>query len=98
MLNSIPLPSLRGRGWGWGFCALSLAASLTASSQRSTLNLKQWQFSRDSINYNAVTIPHDWAINGPFDKKWDLQFVAIEQNARVLCLGLAGDSTRLPST
>ena len=60
---------------------LALATSaLTASAQRNTINLKTWQFSRDSVNYKPVTIPHDWAINGPFDKKWDLQFVAIEQN------------------
>ena len=99
MLNSIPLPSLRGRGWGWGFCgfcALSLAASLTASAQRSTMNLKQWQFSRDSINYKAVTVPHDWAINGPFDKKWDLQCVAIEQNGETEKTEKSGRSGALP--
>jgi beta-galactosidase len=99
MLNSIPLPSLRGRGWGWGFCglcALSLAASLTASAQRSTINLKQWQFSRDSINYKAVTVPHDWAINGPFDKKWDLQYVAIEQNGEKEKTEKSGRSGALP--
>ena len=27
MLNSIPLPSLRGRGWGWGFYYLPIQAS-----------------------------------------------------------------------
>ena len=96
MLNSIPLPSLRGRGWGWGFCALSLAASLTASAQRSTINLKQWQFSRDSVNYSSVTVPHDWAINGPFDKKWDLQFVAIEQNGEKEKTEKSGRSGALP--
>ena len=96
MLNSIPLPFLRGRGWGWGFCALSLAASLTASAQRNTINLKQWQFSRDSINYKAVTIPHDWAINGPFDKKWDLQCVAIEQNGEKEKTEKSGRSGALP--
>ncbi len=99
MLNSIPLPSLRGRGrgWGfWGFCALSLAASLTASAQRSTINLKQWQFSRDSINYSPVTVPHDWAINGPFDKKWDLQYVAIEQNGEKEKTEKSGRSGALP--
>ena len=99
MLNSIPLPSLRGRGRGWGFCgfcALSLAASLTASAQRSTINLKQWQFSRDSINYKAVTVPHDWAINGPFDKKWDLQYVAIEQNGEKEKTEKSGRSGALP--
>ena len=39
---------------------LALATSaLTASAQRNTINLKTWQFSRDSVNYKPVTIPHD---------------------------------------
>ena len=76
---------------------LALATSaLTASAQRSTINLKQWQFSRDSISYKAVTVPHDWAINGPFDKKWDLQFVAIEQNGEKEKTEKSGRSGALP--
>lgn len=76
---------------------LALATSaLTASAQRNTLNLKTWQFSRDSINYKPVSIPHDWAINGPFDKKWDLQFVAIEQNGETEKTEKSGRSGALP--
>ena len=76
---------------------LALATSaITASAQRSTVNLKTWQFSRDSISYNAVTIPHDWAINGPFDKKWDLQFVAIVQNGETEKTEKSGRSGALP--
>lgn len=76
---------------------LALATSaLTASAQRNTINLKTWQFSRDSINYKPVTIPHDWAINGPFDKKWDLQFVAIEQNGETEKTEKSGRSGALP--
>ena len=76
---------------------LALATSaLTASAQRSTMNLKTWQFSRDSLNYKPVTVPHDWAINGPFDKKWDLQFVAIEQNGETEKTEKSGRSGALP--
>ena len=76
---------------------LALATSaLTASAQRSTVNLKSWQFSRDSLNYKPVTVPHDWAINGPFDKKWDLQFVAIEQNGETEKTEKSGRSGALP--
>lgn len=76
---------------------LALATSaLTASAQRNTINLKTWQFSRDSVNYKPVTIPHDWAINGPFDKKWDLQFVAIEQNGETEKAEKSGRSGALP--
>ena len=76
---------------------LALATSaLTASAQRNTINLKTWQFSRDSVNYKPVTIPHDWAINEPFDKKWDLQFVAIEQNGETEKTEKSGRSGALP--
>ena len=76
---------------------LALATSaITASAQRNTINLKTWQFSRDSVNYKPVTIPHDWAINGPFDKKWDLQFVAIEQNGETEKTEKSGRSGALP--
>lgn len=50
------------------------------ASLRKELVLKKWQFSRDSIHWSTVNVPHDWAISGPFDKKWDLQVVAIVQN------------------
>ena len=76
---------------------LALATSaISATAQRSTINLKTWQFSRDSVNYKPVTIPHDWAINGPFDKKWDLQFVAIVQNGETEKTEKSGRSGALP--
>lgn len=79
------------------FLTLALATSaLTASAQLNTINLKTWQFSRDSVNYKPVSIPHDWAINGPFDKKWDLQFVAIEQNGETEKTEKSGRSGALP--
>ena len=61
-------------------------------AQRSEISLeKNWKFvCKDepeamNIGYNdtrweAVTIPHDWAIYGPFDRSNDLQDVAITQN------------------
>lgn len=79
------------------FLTLAFATSaLTASAQRNTINLKTWQFSRDSVNYKPVSIPHDWAINGPFDKKWDLQYVAIEQNGETEKTEKSGRSGALP--
>lgn len=77
--------------------SIALAANaLSASAQRTTLNLKTWQFSCDSINYSPVTVPHDWAINGPFDKKWDLQNVAIVQNGETEKTEKSGRSGALP--
>ena len=55
-----------------------------------------WMFSRDSVDWQEVTVPHDWAIAGPFDKKWDLQFVAIEQNGEKEKTEKSGRSGALP--
>ncbi len=77
--------------------ALALAATAGLSAQeRSVRELTAWQFSRDSVNYTSVTVPHDWAINGPFDKKHDLQYVAIEQNGETEKTEKSGRSGALP--
>ena len=49
-------------------------------AERSDTLIKQWQFSNDSTSWKNITIPHDWAIYGPFDRSNDLQKVAVEQN------------------
>jgi len=50
-------------------------------AQRSDVMLKKnWQFSKDSLKWESVTLPHDWAIYGPFSRDNDLQKVAVEQN------------------
>ncbi len=60
---------------------LALAGiAIGASAQRTDTLLKDWQFSPDSAKWSNVTIPHDWAIYGPFDRSYDLQKVAVEQN------------------
>jgi beta-galactosidase len=69
---------------------------LLSAEGRSVVNLKHWQFSRDSIHWQSVTVPHDWAISGPFDKKWDLQMVAIEQNGEKQKTEKSGRSGALP--
>lgn len=55
-----------------------------------------WQFSRDGQEWQEVSIPHDWAIAGPFDKKWDLQTVAIVQNGENEATEKSGRSGALP--
>ena len=77
------------------FLLLFLPLLLSAEG-RSVVNLKHWQFSRDSIHWQSVTVPHDWAISGPFDKKWDLQLVAIEQNGEKQKTEKSGRSGALP--
>lgn len=63
-----------------------------AWAQRSEQLLeKGWRFTKgdvkgaetpgfDDSEWEAVTIPHDWAIFGPFDRSHDLQNVAVTQN------------------
>ena len=63
---------------------------------RSEQWIKNWEFSRDSLSWQSVTVPHDWAIAGPFDKKWDLQVVAIEQNGEKEKSEKSGRSGALP--
>ena len=55
-----------------------------------------WQFSRDKQQWQTVSVPHDWAIGGPFDKKWDLQSVAIVQNGETTPTEKSGRSGALP--
>lgn len=55
--------------------------ALSATAARTDVQLKKgWQFSKDSVEWQSVTVPHDWAIFGPFDRSCDLQKVAVEQN------------------
>lgn len=76
---------------------VALLFPLFSSGQaRESKYLKHWQFSRDSVNWQPVTVPHDWAISGPFDKKWDLQTVAIEQNGEKEKSEKSGRSGALP--
>ena len=76
--------------------AIFAVTSLQAQP-RQTLTLgKGWLFSRDSAQWETVSVPHDYAIAGPFDKKWDLQYVAIEQNGETEKTEKSGRSGALP--
>lgn len=76
--------------------ALSAVALLSFAQQRKEINLKTWEFSKDKASWELVTVPHDWAISGPFDKKWDMQKVAIEQNGEKTATEKTGRSGALP--
>ena len=77
--------------------ALLIAATATSAQQRQELTLSDnWQFSHDRQSWQTVSVPHDWAISGPFDKKWDLQTVAIEQNGEKEATEKSGRSGALP--
>lgn len=79
------------------FMSLALALSTMCQAQsRKIINLPSWDFSRDGKSWSQVAVPHDWAISGPFDKKWDLQMVAIEQNGEKEKTEKSGRSGALP--
>jgi len=73
------------------------AATICDAQQRKVTTLADgWLFSRDKLTWQQVSVPHDWAINGPFDKKWDLQTVAIEQDGETEATEKSGRSGALP--
>ena len=79
------------------FITLLLICHTTLNwAQNRVTELRTWKFSHDSLHWQTVNIPHDWAISGPFDKKWDLQCVAIEQNGEKQATEKSGRSGALP--
>ena len=90
-------------------CALLAFAACTAAyGQRTeTLLEKNWKFTRgvpegcvlpefDDSGWEDVTVPHDWAIKGPFDESIDLQVVAIKQDLEEKPTTKTGRSGGLP--
>ena len=66
---------------------------------RSTVLLdKGWQFHKgdSSETWEDVTIPHDWAIYGPFSRDNDLQTVAVVQNGEETATVKTGRTGGLP--
>ena len=66
-----------------------------------------WKFTRtddaaataptyDDSRWQSVTVPHDWAIYGPFDANNDRQQVAIEQDGQKEAMAHAGRTGGLP--
>ncbi len=85
------------------YCILTLLALLLLAacndavvSPRQETLLTQWEFSRDSVNWENVTVPHDWAITGPFDRANDLQEVLVTQNFETEVTAHTGRTGGLP--
>ena len=87
-------------------CAIGLG-SVTASAQRTERTLRSWRFSHTDTpeqaapgfndrRWQQVSVPHDWAIAGPFNKDIDKQVVAIEQNGEKEATEKTGRSGSLP--
>ena len=80
---------------------MALAATALAQSQRTETLLKEWEFRKGhdieaTDGWEAVSVPHDWAIYGPFDKSNDLQTVAVVQNGETVATEKTGRTGGLP--
>ena len=73
-----------------------MAVTALAQNRQETTLTDGWLFSQDQQTWQNVCVPHDWAIAGPFDKKWDLQKVRIEQNGEKEATEKSGRSGALP--
>ena len=81
-------------------------ATINSWTQEQTLE-KGWKFSREDnpefseSTYNdghwqSVTVPHDWAIYGPFDMENDIQRTAIKQDGQKAAIEHTGRTGGLP--
>lgn len=68
------------------------------SIRKVTLLDSGWQFGKgeNPEKWESVTIPHDWAIYGPFDRSNDIQDVAVYQNGEVTASIKTGRTGGLP--
>ena len=92
-------------------CTLALCAALSHQllAQRSELLLeKGWRFTRqdqasfstpdyNDSKWSRVTVPHDWAIYGPFSFENDKQHLAIAQDGQKEAMEHAGRTGGFPS-
>ena len=46
-----------------------MGCMMAATPERKQLFDSDWSFSRDSIQWQTVNLPHDWSIEGDFDKE-----------------------------
>ncbi len=89
---------------------LGLLMRVESVSAGTTLELsKGWRFHKGDVQqaeqpsfndaaWETVTVPHDWAIYGPFDKTIDRQVVAISQNNERVATEKTGRTGALPYT
>ncbi|KAA3437637.1 DUF4982 domain-containing protein [Rufibacter hautae] len=92
----------------WLFSLLLLVSQISFAQVRVVTELTDnWRFKKGKhdqafqVGFNdkgwqKVTVPHDWAIYGPFDKEIDKQVVAIEQNGEKVPTEKTGRTGALP--
>jgi beta-galactosidase len=89
------------------FLSLMLITFSGLCGQTTVNELDNWKFHKgdlaeasninfDDSGWESVTVPHDWAIYGPFDKEIDKQTVKIVQNNQTEAAELTGRTGALP--
>ena len=90
------------------FAIVLFSNFLSIAQERTVLTLTDnWKFQRgkndtafeenfNDSKWEKVTVPHDWAIKGPFDKNVDVQMVTIAQDGLYTPAPLTGRSGALP--
>lgn len=96
------------RKWITGLLTACMVLSIaTAQVRTKTVLEKNWRFTRtddarsaepgfDDSRWQRVTVPHDWAIYGPFSIHHDKQEVAITQDGQKEAMEHAGRTGGLP--
>jgi beta-galactosidase len=91
------------------FLTLLFTSSLNSQTRKTIEISENWTFKKgenknaEKVNFNdknwqEVTVPHDWAIYGPFDKEIDKQVIAITQNGEKEATEKTGRTGSLPHT
>jgi beta-galactosidase len=94
----------------WRIALLVLASycSCQCHAQRTESMLdKNWKFMKQNVKgaeqvkyddsgWQTISIPHDWAIFGPFSRDYDLQNVAVTQNGEKKASVKTGRTGGLP--
>lgn len=81
--------------------AMCVSCTQHEPSARQERLLTQWQFTHldaqdQPTGWQDVTVPHDWAISGPFDRENDIQKVVVVQNGENEATWKTGRSGGLP--
>lgn len=76
----------------------SVYAETDGDVRRVILLDKGWKFGKgeNPAQWEDVTIPHDWAIYGPFDRENDIQTIAVVQNGEETASVKTGRTGGLP--
>jgi beta-galactosidase len=89
------------------FFCLFYSINQTAQTRKVITLKENWKFQKgtienaqnitfDDAKWQKVSVPHDWAIYGPFDKEIDKQNVAITQNGENIPTEKTGRTGSLP--